>query len=124
MEREVEAAERAAARLGAGLRVDAGRLDAGMAEQVGQAHDVLLLPVEREGKEMAQVVREHLLRGHARRRAQPFHHAPDVRAVERVAVLRDEHGPGGDALLPALLLHLHCKSARKKVEARRGLSDK
>ena len=106
MEREVEACERAAARVGAGLRVDAGRLDAGMAEQVGQAHDVLLLPVEREGEEMAQVVREHLLRGDARGRAQPLHHTPDVGAVERIAVLRDEHGPGGNAPFPAVAAQL------------------
>ena len=58
--------------------VDPRRVDRGMAEHVRQFGNVMLSFVESPGKQFAQVVREHLLRGYFCCRRQRLHRCPDI----------------------------------------------
>lgn len=58
--------------------VDAGGVDAGVAEQVGEAQEVFFGGIEGAGKKMAQVVRKDFFRCNAGLAAEGFHGAPDV----------------------------------------------
>ena len=73
-----------------------------MTEKVGQLRYVLLHPVERHGKEMAEVMREDLTTIHAGGFAQPLKLFPDVGAVQGLSVPSDEYGTGRDVRLFAV----------------------
>lgn len=58
--------------------VDASGVDAGVAEQVGEAQKVFFGGIESAGKKMAQVVGKDFFRCDAGLSAEGFHGAPDV----------------------------------------------
>ena len=58
--------------------IDAGGVDAGVAEQVGEAQEVFFGGVKGAGKKMAQVVGKDFFRCNAGLAAEVFHGAPDV----------------------------------------------
>ncbi len=58
--------------------VDAGGVDAGVAEQVGEAEKVFFGGIESAGKKMAQVVGKDFFRCDAGLSAEGFHGTPDV----------------------------------------------
>lgn len=58
--------------------VDAGGVDAGVAEQVGEAQKVFFSGIEGAGEEVAQVVGKDFFRCDAGLAAEGFHSAPDV----------------------------------------------
>ena len=69
--------------LGAGGdEVDAGGLEAGMAQHIRQLHDVTAGPVKGRGEQMAKVVWKDLAGRDPRRLAQPLHLRPDLTAAE------------------------------------------
>lgn len=76
--------------------IDAGGVDAGMAQNVRQPVQVLFHGVISVGKEMSQVVGEHFTRLHPGAHAQPFHVPPDVAPVHRLARACHEYRSGGD----------------------------
>ena len=59
-----------------GDQVDAGGLNAGMPEQVGQLCNIVADAVERTCEQVTQVVREDLCRGDARQPADRLHLRP------------------------------------------------
>ena len=85
-----------AVNLSAFHRIDARRVDACVTENVGKAYDVLLHRVIGACKEMAQIVRKHLLFGYACRLAKRFHIRPNIRPIQRLSVLRYENGAAFD----------------------------
>lgn len=58
--------------------IDAGGVDAGVAEQAGEAEKVFFGGIEGAGKEVAQVVGKNFFRCDAGLSAEGFHGAPDV----------------------------------------------
>lgn len=77
--------------------VDAGRIDAAVAQDVRQLGDILLHPVERTGKQLAQVVRKDLAGLHARLFAERLHLCPDIASIVRLSTSGDENHAGADA---------------------------
>ena len=69
-------------------------VNAGMTEQVCQFRYVLLRPVERDGKQMPEVMGKDLAAVYAGVVAQALQFPPDVGAVQRLSVSGDEHGTG------------------------------
>ena len=61
-----------------------------MSKDVGELGDVLFDAVKRAGKEVAQVMREHLVRIHVRVIAKGFHFPPDIRPADRLAAAGDK----------------------------------
>ena len=76
--------------------VDAGGVDAGMAQNVGQAHDVMLHAVENPGKQVPQVVGEDFFLGNPSRGAKALHHGPDPAPIQGLAGFSDKNGAGLD----------------------------
>ena len=66
--------------------IDPRRLDAGVAKQVRQLRDIFFEIVERPGKQVAQVVGEHLLPRHVGTAAQGFEQLPDRAPAEGLAL--------------------------------------
>lgn len=81
-----------------GHDIDAGGVDAAVAEEVGQLGDVLFDGVEGFGEEFSQIVGEYLWRMHSRRFAQPFHLRPDGFPVQRFSVPCEKNHAGTDFL--------------------------
>ena len=79
-----------------GDEVDARRFDARVAENVRKLDDVLVGAVKRRRKQVAQVVREDLLRVHARAFAEFFHLRPDLITGHCIAAFgaKDRAGNG------------------------------
>lgn len=65
-----------------GQEIDAGGLNAAVAQHVGQTHDVPVHPVKGRGEQVAEVVRENLAGRDPRRPAQPLHLRPDLASVQ------------------------------------------
>lgn len=75
--------------LGAGgEQVNAGGVDAAVAQHVGQHGDVVAGAVKGAGKQVPQVVRVHLAGGHAGQAAKGFHLGPDLPAANAAAAPR------------------------------------
>lgn len=83
--------------LSGGHDIDAGGVDAAVAEEVCQLGDILLNGVEGSGKELAEVMRKYLSRLHPGGLAQAFHLRPDVAAVQRTAASGAEDQAADDA---------------------------
>lgn len=77
--------------------VDAGRIDAAVAQNVRQLRDILLHSVERTGKQLAQVVRKDLAGLHPRLFAERLHLRPDIASIEQLSAPGDENRAGADA---------------------------
>ncbi len=59
-------------------QVNSGGFDAGVAQHIRQLHDIFTCVIENRGKQMPQVVGEHLGGHHPRRFAQALHLPPDL----------------------------------------------
>ena len=66
--------------------INSRRLDAGVTKQVRQLRDIFFEIVERPGKQVAQVVGEHLLPCHIGAAAQGFEQLPDRDPAEGLAL--------------------------------------
>ena len=97
-----------------GQEVDAGGLEAGMAQHIRQLHDVTAGPVKGRGEQMAKVVGKDLAGRDPRRLAQPLHLRPDLTAAEGRPVSGEKDLAGGDFLFPGVLQQPTAQSVRKK----------
>lgn len=77
--------------------VDARGVDATLSQQIGQSQQVFFRPVKGAGKQMAQIVGEHLGWRDIRRRTECLHLLPDIRAVKGSATPGHKHTAGFDA---------------------------
>ena len=101
--------------LGAGGdEVDAGGLDAGVAQHVSQLCHIPAHPVETPGKQVAQVVGKDLGRSDPGRPAHPLHLCPDLLPGHGPAASGEEQLAGGDFFLPGGLLQLPAQLPRQK----------
>ena len=93
--------------LGAGGdEVDAGGLDAGVAQHVSQLCHIPAHPVETPGKQVAQVVGKDLAGFHSRLCTQSLHLRPDLPAGETGPV-SDEKDLTGNGFVVALAKEIH-----------------
>ena len=101
--------------LGAGGdQVNAGGVDAAVAQHVGQHGDVVAGAVKGAGKQMPQVVRVHLAGGHAGQAAKGFHLGPDLPAANAAAAFGAEDLAGGNALAAGKLFQLAAQPPRQQ----------
>ena len=78
--------------------VNAGGLDAAVAQDVCQAGEVLFQAVIRPGEQVPEIVGEYLAGSHPGALTQGLHVPPDIGPVQRPAVLGHKHRSGGDFL--------------------------
>ena len=64
-----------------GEDVNSGGVDVAVAQDIGKLGQVLVDGIEAAGKQMAEIVREYLSRRHSGRRADRFHHFPNIASV-------------------------------------------
>ena len=76
-----------------GHDVDAGGVDAAVAQNVGQLGDVLFNAVEGAGEQLAEIVGKDLAGLHVGLLAQGFHLCPDIAPIQRPAASGDENRP-------------------------------
>ena len=85
-------------------RIDAGRVDAAVPENVGEPDDVLPEIVEGAREEVPEIVRKHFLFADARRLTEFFHVRPDIGPIQRLAAPRDEDGTGRQPFAAAIVV--------------------
>ena len=78
-------------------RVNAGGTQAAVPQEVCKTDDILFNAVKCPCKQMAQVMRKHLLIANARLLAERFHFLPYIASVKWLAALCYEHRSGCDA---------------------------
>ena len=88
LQQQMHALEQPPVLLAGRHEIDAGRVDAAVAQDIGELRDVLFQFIKRPGKELSQIVRKHLVRAYLCHRAQAFHSGPDVAAVQGPAAAR------------------------------------
>ena len=103
--------------------VNAGGVDAGVAQNIRQPGQVLFQRVVRPGEQVAQVVGEHLARLHSGALAQPLHIPPDVGAVHGLSRPRHEHRSSGDFLFLKIFFQRPAQLVRQKNRAALALVD-
>ena len=79
-----------------GQDVDAGRVDAGMAQDICQLSDILFHPIKGSGKQVAQVVGKHFVRQDTGLPAECLHFSPNIASIQWMAVFCHKNHPGGD----------------------------
>ena len=89
--------------LTAGDRINAGRFDVAVSQNIGQKHNVALQPIIGDGEQMPQVVGKDLLGLNLSQVAETFHLRPNVAAVKRFAASRYENTTRLDFLLQTVL---------------------
>ena len=94
-----------------GQEVNAGSLNTGMAQQVGQLHDVPAGPVEDGGEQVAQVVGKHLGGFHPGVLAEGFQLRPDLPAAQLLSASGAKDRAGGDFLLLGVFAQLTAQLA-------------
>lgn len=82
-----------------GCEIDAGGLDGGMTEHVGEADDVPVFLVKLNGEEMTQVVGKDFCFGDVRNGAEAFHLGPDLISCAGFSTHGAENGAVGDFIL-------------------------
>ena len=85
-------------------RVYAGRIHAGVSQDIRQPGKVLLHGIIGAGKQVPQIMGKHLVRGYLRALAQGFHLPPDMAAVQRFSGTGQENRTVGNALLAEITL--------------------
>ena len=95
----------------AGDEIDACGLDGGMAEDIGESHDVVAAGVERCGKEMTQVMREHFAWCDAAELGEFFHIGPDFIARNGCTTCCEKDLTAGDFLLLGVFQQLAAQLA-------------
>ena len=76
-----------------GYQIDPRRLDAAVAQHVGEGRNVTGSTVKTPGKEMTQIMRKHLFPGDSCDLAKSFHFRPDLSSVKPPAACRQEKLP-------------------------------
>ena len=94
-----------------GEEVEAGGLDAAVAQHVRQLYNILAGPVEGRGEQVPQIVGEHLGGLHPRRPAQALHLRPDLGPGQTFSASGEKNLPGGDFLLLGVLQQLAAEFA-------------
>lgn len=70
-----------------------GSVDVAVAENIGELGNVLFNAVKCACKQVAKIVREHLIRRYPCLLTQGFHLSPDVTSAHRLARFRDKDTP-------------------------------
>lgn len=81
-----------------GCEIDAGGLDGGMTEHVGETDDVPVFLVKLNGEEMAQVMGKDFCFGDVRDGAEAFHLGPDLVSCAGFSTHGAENGAVGDLI--------------------------
>ena len=76
-----------------GHDIDSSGIDTAVAKNIRQFCNILFNAVKSSGKELPKIMREHFGGIHTCRCAKPLHLCPDVTAVHRFSVLRNENNP-------------------------------
>lgn len=79
--------------------IDAGGLDAGVAQHIGQLHNVMACPVKGRGEQVPEIVGKDFAGRDTRRPAQPLHLRPDLAAAEVRPVSGEKNLTRDDFLL-------------------------
>lgn len=114
---EVEAVELADVFAAAGGEVAPGGLYAGVAEDVGEAHDVVAVGVEDGGEEVAQVVGKDFAGVDMGGAGEGFHLAPDLLTADGTIAGGAEEGTAGDLLRAGIALEFVAQAARQEDDA-------
>ena len=94
--------------------VNAGGVDAGMAQNVRQPGQVFFQRVIRPSKQVPEVVWKDFPRLHVCALTQLFHIPPDVGAIQWLARPGGEHRPGGLFLFPEIFFQQPLQLVRKE----------
>lgn len=97
-----------------GCEIDAGGLDGGMTEHVGEADDVPVFLVKLNGEEMAQVVGKDFCFGDVRNGAEAFHLGPDLISCAGFSTHGAENGAVGDFIFASVAAKLALECAGEK----------
>ena len=73
-----------------GHDINAGSINAAMAQDICQLRNILFNPIESSGKELSQIVWEYLAGIYPGFLAQRFHLRPDTASIQRLSVSGDE----------------------------------
>ena len=101
--------------------VDPRGVHTAVAQQVRQTHDVLFDGVKRPGEKVPQIVGVYLAPRHLRPFTQPLHTAPDIAAVQRLAVSPHKYWPGLLAGFFYISQQQLLQLRRKKMQQQRNL---
>lgn len=101
----------------AGDEIDACGLDGGMAEDIGESHDVVAAGVKRCGKEMTQVMREHFAWCDAGDDGESFHFGPDLSTRQAFSARGEKNLAVGDFLFCGVLQKFAAKARWQKDDA-------
>lgn len=113
----MEAVELADVFAAAGGEVAPGGLDAGVAEDVGEAHDVVAVGVEDGGEEVAQVVGKDFAGVDMGGAGEGFHLAPDLLTADGTIAGGAEESTAGDLLRAGVALEFVAQAARQENDA-------
>ena len=97
-----------------GCEINAGGLDGGMTEHVGEADDVPVFLVKLNGEEMAQVVGKDFCFGDVRDSAEAFHLGPDLISCAGFSTHGAENGAVGDLIFADVAAKLALERAGKE----------
>lgn len=97
-----------------GCEINAGGLDGGMTEHVGEADDVPVFLVKLNGEEMAQVVGKDFCFGDVRDSAEAFHLGPDLISCAGFSTHGAENGAVGDLIFASVAAKLALECAGEK----------
>ena len=86
-----------------GKCVNSGILNIGVAQDIGQMHDILLHPVISNREQMAQIMRKNFFRADPGLFAQCLHFCPYITTVNRCTIFGDKNRSGVDSILSAVL---------------------
>lgn len=113
----MEAVELADVFAAAGGEIAPGGLDAGVAEDVGEAHDVVAVGVKNGGEEVAQVVGKDFAGVDMGGAGEGFHLAPDLLAADGAIAGGAKEGTAGDLLRAGVALEFVAQAARQEDDA-------
>lgn len=97
-----------------GCEIDAGGLDGGMTEHIGEADDVPVFLVKLNGEEMTQVVGKDFCFGDVRNGAEAFHLGPDLISCAGFSTHGAENGAVGDFIFASVAAKLALECAGEK----------
>ena len=97
-----------------GDQVNAGGLDGAVTQHVSQLDHIPAHLIKGPGKQVPQVMGEHLAGGHPGRLAEPFHLRPDLPSGQTFSASGEKDLAGGGFLLPGVLFQLPAQLAREQ----------
>ena len=100
-----------------GYQIDPGGLDAAVPEQVGKLDNIMADLIENSGKQVPQIVREHLARLYARIFAELLELCPDLAAVKLLSASGAKNRAGGDFLFLSIAKQIAAEPFRQQNHA-------